>query len=160
MIRRLRSGRRWRLRPRHGFSLTELLLVIVLLGVGAAAMLPTVSRAMNSVRADRVAALVAADLKLAFSTAARTNKPVRLTVTSAQRRYAISDRASGQVLAARRFDATAADLAVSSLTATVTALDIFPNGLARQAAAYTVTVGSHSRLVSLTRTGHVRVTTI
>ena len=148
------------MRPRPGFSLTELLLVIALMGVGTAVMLPTVSRSLNSVRADRVAGLVAADLKLAFSMASRTHRPVRVTVIAAERRYTITDRTTGDLLKGRRFDSTAADLMVTSLTATAAALDVFPNGVGRQMVDYMVTVGEHRRLVRLTRTGHVRVTTI
>lgn len=142
---------------RSGFSLTELLLVLSMLGVITAVALPSVSRSLTSVRADRVAAIVAADMKLAFSMAARQNRPVRLTLNSAQRQYTISDRASGTVLQRRNFGAGAGDLMVSSLSGTVASVDIFPNGLASAGVTYTLSVTTHQRAVVMTRTGHVRV---
>jgi prepilin-type N-terminal cleavage/methylation domain-containing protein len=144
-------------RRRGGFSLTEVLLVLSLLGVVTAVALPTVSRSLTSVRADRAAAIVAADVKLAFSLAARQNRPVRLTLVAAQRQFLITDRASGTVLQRRNFGTGAADLMVSSLAGTVTNVDVFPNGLASTAVTYTLRVGDHQRAIVASRTGHVRV---
>lgn len=142
---------------RKGFSLTEVLLVLSLLGIVTAIAMPTVSRSLASIRADRAAAIVAADMKLAFSLAARQNRPVRLALTSAQRQYTIEDRASGTVLQRRNFGAGAADLMVSSLTGSPSTVDVFPNGLASAGVTYTLQVGQHQRVITMTRTGHVRV---
>lgn len=142
---------------RTGFSLTEVLLVMSVLGVVTALALPTVSRSLTSVRADRAAAIVAADMKLAFSMAARQNRPVRLNMIAAQRQYTITDRTSGTVLQRRNFGAGAADLTVSSLASSASTVDVFPNGLASGGATYTLSVGTHQRVVTMTRTGHVRV---
>lgn len=142
---------------RRGFSLTEVVLVVSMLGVVTALALPTVSRSLTSIRADRAAAIVAADVKLAFSLAARQNRPVRLNVNSAQRTYTIRDRVSGTVLHRRIFGAGAADLMVSSIAASANPVDVFPNGLASEGVTYTLRVGEHQRAVIMTRTGHVRV---
>jgi type II secretory pathway pseudopilin PulG len=137
--------------------MVELLLVLTMLGVVTIVAMPAISRSLTSIRADRAAAITVSDMKLAFSMAARQNKPVQLNMLSAQRQYTVTDRATGTVLMRRNFGTGAADLTVSSLTATDAAVEIFPNGLAQNGVDYTIRVGTQQRLVRMTRTGHVTV---
>lgn len=145
---------------RTGFSVTELLLVIAVLGVVITMAMPSVGRSLASVRADRTAAVVASDLKLAFSLASKQNSPTRLRVHAAERWYEITDRATPQQLLVRTLDGNAGEMALGSLTSTRAWIDVFPNGLASHPLAITVEIGVQRRVISMTRTGHVKVTAI
>lgn len=76
---------RRRLSERSGFSLTEILLVLMLIGIGLSLAAPSFGGMLRSHRADSVSALLANDLTLARMTAVRTGRPVSLVVSSATR---------------------------------------------------------------------------
>src|SRR5437868_10861329 len=61
-----------------GFSLLELVIVLVILGLGTALTFPTVSRITTHSRVNQAAMVVAQDLSLALSAAARERKPIRI----------------------------------------------------------------------------------
>jgi prepilin-type N-terminal cleavage/methylation domain-containing protein len=80
-----------RTKARPGFSLTEALIVIILLGITGSMAVPSIARSMTSSRVDRAALTVASDVEAAFSLAARSRKPVELVVDSVWRRIQIRD---------------------------------------------------------------------
>jgi prepilin-type N-terminal cleavage/methylation domain-containing protein len=144
-----RSGRR-------GFTLTETLVVVIILGVIAGFTLPMASRSMSKTRADRAAYLISIDIESAFSLAARQRRPVTFTVDSNAKRYVIRNRATSAVLVDRYMADKDSPFALSSLTMNVPSITVFPNGMASGAAKITLTVGTEQRSVTLTRAGQVR----
>jgi prepilin-type N-terminal cleavage/methylation domain-containing protein len=63
--------------PQSGFTLLELLLVIVILGVAFLVAFPTISRITTHSRVNQAAMVVAHDLSLAVSAAARERSASR-----------------------------------------------------------------------------------
>ena len=148
---RLRFGR-----IRSGFTMIETIIVLVIVAMLAALITPKVNEAIGKARVQSSAAVIAGDLQLAFSVASRQKTPLRVTVDPSGTKYTIATR-SGTVIRERRLG-DASDLRVGSMTATVTTLDVFPNGLSSGPITITVGTNGYTQRVRMTRTGHVRVT--
>ena len=93
---------------RRGFSLIELLIAVVVLGVMTAISMPHVQRVIASKRVTSAATVVAIDLEQAFTLASRQRRPVVLACDCAARTYTITDAASGRVYLSRNLGADAA----------------------------------------------------
>jgi prepilin-type N-terminal cleavage/methylation domain-containing protein len=143
---------------REGFSLIELTVVLLLIGVGMGTVVPAVGRTLSRVRLQRAAHVVATDLQLAGSLAARRRAPIRMSVDTASRIIRIVDHLTPtQVYAERRFDRTS-EFAVERLTASRTTVVFYPNGLANDSIRVTLTGASDTRLVRMSRVGQIRFT--
>jgi prepilin-type N-terminal cleavage/methylation domain-containing protein len=144
--------------PMHrirGFTLIEMLIVVVVVGVMAMVAAPSVGRGVAQARVKRAASIVAGDLEVAVTNAARQRKPIRITFTSGTRSYTVADRATGEVLMSRDFG-PGSELALNSFGASAAILDIYPNGIASSADTVTLRIGTHSRRVIVTRAGLIR----
>jgi type II secretion system protein H len=142
-------------RARSGFSLIELLVVLFVMAAALGVATPSVRRSLVQMRLDRAANVVAADMRLAPSLAARQRRPVNLQVDTVGRRYTLVDRNSGTVLHSRLLGA--GEFAIASLATTATEVTFYPNGLASGAVTMSVRAGGRSRSISVTRAGQVRV---
>lgn len=143
------------MRGTRGFTLIEMLIVVVVLGTMAMMVAPSVGGGVAQARVKRAASIVAGDLEVAFSNAARQRRPIRVSFTSSTRSYTVSDRATGTVLFSRDFG-PGAELALNSLSASTAILDIYPNGIASGTDTITLQSGSKSRRVIVTRAGLIR----
>lgn len=143
------------LRRSGGYTVIELLLVMIIMGVLAgityARMGPTLERA----RVRGAASVLAGDLQYAQVLAARQRGPVVIAVNAGALTYQIADRA-GTVFRTRDFGA-AGEYALTELTASPASLEVFPNSMAPQGATYTVGVGGFRQQVTYSRAGQVRV---
>jgi len=140
---------------RRGFTLMEMMVVVIIGATLVAATAPSVGRGMARARVKRAASVVAGDLELAFSNAARQRKPVRVTFSSGSLSYTVTDRATGTVLFTRDFGPSS-EFALESFSASAATLDIYPNGVASSADTLRLQRGTHSRRVTVTRVGLVR----
>ena len=146
-----------RFRAQSGFTLIETIIVLVVVAMLAAAGTPMVSRAIGHSRVNNSAGVIAGDLQLAFSLASRQRSPLRITVDPSGRKYSITTR-TGTVIK-ERFLGEQADLHVSTMSSSVSTLDVFPNGLS--SGPITITVGGvdgYAQTITMTRAGQVRVT--
>jgi prepilin-type N-terminal cleavage/methylation domain-containing protein len=141
---------------RPGFTLTEALLVVIIIGIIGAMALPPVGRSIMRTRADRASFVVQNDLRAAFSLAARQRAPVRVTFQTAQLSYRITDRASGNVLLERNLSAAASAYGLTALQASTTTIDVFPTGIASGPLQLTLDVGPNRRVIRMSRVGHLR----
>jgi prepilin-type N-terminal cleavage/methylation domain-containing protein len=66
----------------HGYSLAELAVALVILGVALAVTIPPFQRSLNRAQLDRVPAELQSDLRLAISNAKATGRTVRLSFGS------------------------------------------------------------------------------
>ena len=143
-------------RASSGFTLLELLIVIVFVGLVAAMTFPTVSRITTHSRVNQAAMVVGQDLSQALSAAARERKPIRIARGADQKSITTSDRASGTVLSTRSLgpgDAYQLDSVVFSASP----IDLFPSGFASSALTVTLWAGGYARRVTMSRAGWVRV---
>lgn len=142
------SGLR-RPRLRRGFTLIEAIVVIVVIGLILRFAFPGFSRTLRVGRVNRAAQVLAADLDRAFATAARQRKPVRLEWNGSAMQYTLADRSSGTVLLTRPLGTAGA----TSVTFSVSPLDVFPAGFSSSALTVTVTESDYTRHIQMTRAG-------
>src|SRR5438309_794986 len=88
-------------RSAAGFTLLELSIVLAILGVATAMTFPTISRMTTHARVNQAAMVVAQDLSLASSAAARERKPIRIARGADRASITIAERAGGKVLSTR-----------------------------------------------------------
>jgi type II secretion system protein H len=87
---------------RRGFSLVEIMVALVIIGIAAAIVAPNFRRSLDRARFDRAAGELQSDLRLAMSTARATGRTVRVDFTADG--YLIVDAAdSTRVVRSRDF---------------------------------------------------------
>jgi type II secretory pathway pseudopilin PulG len=138
---------------RVGFSLIEILIVMIMVGALLSVALPRVGRQINRDRAQRAAMVVHGMLDEAGSIAARIGSPV--TVTYASGTFSIKNRNTNEVYRARSFGA-AQDLRATVALSPIAGIEIFPNGRGSAALTVTLSYDSYSTTVTRTSAGIVR----
>jgi len=141
---------------RHGFSMMEMLVVIVILGVLSAMVGPAMSRVVRHNRVNRSATLIAADLQNAFAVAARQREPVRIQADANTRSYQFVDRKTGAVLRIRTFYGDTSEYRLTRLTFTPTTIDVFPSGVSSAALVVDLANGDYARQVTASTAGFIR----
>ena len=142
---------------REGFSLFELLIVVVILGVLSTMVGPAMSRIVRHNRVNRSATLIAADLQNAFAVAARQREPVRIQADAATRSYVFLDRKTGAVLRIRTFYGDTSEYRLTSLTFTPSTIDVFPSGISSAALVVDLANGDYVRQVTASTAGFIRM---
>lgn len=144
-----------RAKPPGGFTIIELLATFILIGFMAAIAAPRFGQAMASNRVKNAAAVLRADMELAFSLASRQGAPVRIEVDGGALVYRIKNRADDETLHERRFGA-GSDFPLNSLAPSQDEIVVYPNGLASGPLEVTLASGNRTMQVRMTRTGLVR----
>src|SRR5205085_2024921 len=114
---------------RRGFTIMEVLVVLVIIGILASMAGPAMSRIVRHQRANRAAMVIAADLQNAFAVAARQREPVRIQADAASRSYQFIDRKTGNVLRIRTFYGDTSEYRLTQLVFTPATIDVFPSGI-------------------------------
>jgi prepilin-type N-terminal cleavage/methylation domain-containing protein len=140
-------------RHRVGFSLIEVLIVMIMVGALLSVALPRVGRQINRDRAQRAAMVVHGMLDEAGAIAARIGTPVTVTYTSGT--LAIKDRATNAVYRSRSFGSSQ-DLRATITLSPIAGVEIFPNGRGNAALVVTLSYDTYSTTVSRTAAGLVR----
>lgn len=145
-----------RARARRGFSLPEMLIVVVILGIVAAFATPAISNTIRHQRVNKAAAIVAADLQNVFAMAGRQRAPVHLTSDASGLTYTFADRKTGAVFQTRSLGPTS-EYGLGTLVFNPQTVDMFPNGISSAPLTVTVGTGDYSRTVTASTAGFVRV---
>jgi prepilin-type N-terminal cleavage/methylation domain-containing protein len=144
---------------REGFTLLELLVSVIIIGIVVAMVAPQVGKSMAATRVNRASSVIAADIQRAFSLAAQKRSPVRISVDTAGKTMTIWNRARDTIYV-RSIYKSSSDIGVTRLEASDTTIVIFPNGLA--SGPFNITVNqttANRRRISATRAGQIRITT-
>jgi Tfp pilus assembly protein FimT len=141
---------------RSGFSVVEVSLTLIVLGLLTLIGLPRIRQTAARHRVDRAAVLVASDLEQAFAIAQRERKPVRLACTCESGHYQVTDRSDGAVRFARTLTADS-NYAVESLAFSSRVVDILPSRSASSADTVTISAGEYTRRIIMTRSGEVKI---
>ncbi len=142
-------GRRMR-----GFTMLEMLIVIVVFAMLATLSLPTMSRVYSHSRVNQAAVAVAHDLSQAVSEAARERKPIRIARGADLKSITVTDRQSGTLLQTVWLGPESYQL--DSIALSISPVDLFPNGFTSNALTVTLWARGYSRQVTLSRAGWVR----
>jgi len=143
-------------RHRRGFTMFELVLALTIIAITTAMAAPRVNVMVRRQKVDRASQVVASDIRAAFTSAARGRVPVRIDFVFASRRYAITNRVTGDTIIQR--DLSTGDLGVGSLDGSNASLQVFPSGIATSPD--TIRLGdaaAYVRRVAISRAGAVRV---
>ena len=137
-----------------GFTLLEMLIVIVVFAMLATLSLPTMSRVYSHSRVNEAAVVVAHDLSQAVSDAARSRKPIRIARGADSKSIIVTDRQSGTLLQTVWLGPDTYQL--DSVVLSVSPVDLFPNGFTSNALTVTLWGRGYSRQVTMSRAGWVR----
>ena len=141
---------------RSGFSMLEMLIVLIIVGILIAIAIPKMARIIRHERVNRAAQVVVQDLQNGFAMAGRQRAPVRLIFYPSTKTYVFTDRATGQILQTRSL-ATGTEHSVSLLDSSVDTVDVLPNGIGSASFTVTLTNGDYTRLVTASSAGFVRM---
>ena len=141
---------------RRGFTLPEMLIVIVIVVLVAGMAFPATARAIRHGRINQAANVVAADLETAVSYAARQRKPIRIAHSPGAKSFTIADRSTGAVIRRRELGQDT-EWKVAAVSFSSASVDVFPAGITSGALTVQVSDGSYTRRVRLSRAGLVQV---
>jgi len=139
-----------------GFTMLEMLVVMIIISLLVAISVPKMARAIRHERVNRAAQVIVQDFQNGFALAGRQRSPVRLTFTPSLQQYVFSDRSTGTAIMTRLLS-TGADYSLTSLTTTANTVDVLPNGIGSTAFSVTIANGDYSRTISASSAGFVRL---
>jgi len=150
-------SRRGNGRGQGGFSLSELTVIIAVIGTLSVLSLPFFLSYYQSAQVRAAAADVAAQLNLGRQMAIQRNQSICVTIGTSAPQYR-QGTCGGTILTGATTDASGNAAAHDGVTLTTTANPIFTNlGAAAPAATITVTQGSRSLTVTVSASGRVTV---
>jgi len=151
-----------RLRARPGFSLMEMLIVVILIGIVMSVAGVRVSGMMTQQRVIRAASTIQTQMETAFALAGRNRVPMKLVFTTSASAITLktTDRA-GTTTFGTPTDLKQLGLSNGNVTASSNTVTVFPNGFASDTLSIQVLVtrGSttYKRIVRMSRAGLVKV---
>ena len=161
-LRRRRSSRAG-LRARAGFSILELTVVLILVGIIMAVAGVRVSAMMMQQRVTRAAAMLQTDMEIAFTLAARNRAPMRMTWTSSASEMALKVTNRAQTVVYKRTDLSGSNfgLRAGEVTASSALVEVYPNGFASDTLSIKITAvrsgTTYTKRVRMSRAGLVKV---
>lgn len=152
-----RRSRLERCRPsRRGFSLVELLVVIMIVAVAMVTTIPKIGAVTNQTKVQRANQALQQDVQQAWAIAGRNRAPVLLKFVSSSMQLQITDLAGARVYKRTGYGTgggyglTSTELKMAPATITV-----FPNGLANDTVGFSVIRSSYSRKFWVSKSGMV-----
>jgi len=140
-----------------GFSIFEIAIVLVVIGILAAMTGPAMSRIVRHQRVNRASTIIVSDMQNAFAVAARQRLPVRVQGDAPTRSYQFVDRRTGTVLRIRAFYGDTSEYRLSSLVFTPTTFDVFPNGVSSTPVSIFLANGDYNKTITVSTAGFVRL---
>lgn len=143
---------------RLGFTLLEIAVALVLVGVAAALALPRIATITNENKIQRATQALQLEVQQAFALAGRNRNPVKLQWNSGSMQLQITNLA-GTMIYRRAGLGTGAGYGLTSKEVTVTpsSLTVFPNGLAADSLVIALKRNGYAKTLRVSRSGMVRV---
>ena len=140
-----------------GFSIFEIAIVLVVIGILAAMTGPAMSRIVRHQRVNHASTIIVSDMQNAFAVAARQRLPVRVQGDAPSRSYQFVDRRTGTVLRIRAFYGDTSEYRLSTLQFTPTTFDVFPNGVSSTPVTIFLANGDYNKTITVSTAGFVRL---
>jgi type II secretion system protein H len=145
------------MRSRIGFTLLEVLVVVLIMGIVGTTAMMSVSASMTQTRVQRAASVISTDLRLAQSMAERQRRPVEVVFDPTARVMRVRDAANPATVFSERHFGLGGEYPVRSMDVSPTSMVVFPNGLTSTQVTVTLRWADRQRVVTMTRAGQVRV---
>ncbi|MDA1080879.1 MAG: prepilin-type N-terminal cleavage/methylation domain-containing protein [Gemmatimonadetes bacterium] len=140
---------------KRGFTAIEIVIVLVIVGLVASFAMPRISTTVARDRVGRAQFVVGSQIELAFQYAARTRKPVTVTLNSSTRVLTIADRASGTPFKTLNLSQSGPYALTGATISPSAGVTIFPTGISTGAVTITLSNNAYSRTVGATIAGQV-----
>jgi Tfp pilus assembly protein FimT len=147
--------------PRAGYTVMELMIVTTLMGVVSLMSVGRISSYVQERHVVAAAMTVRNDLQQAFAIAARNRTPVRVSFASSDTALRLTNPENTVTYLSRGlgtgsgFMLGPADVAFCASSCSSASIDVYPNGWASDSLHVTISKGSHSRSIRMTRSGLV-----
>ena len=135
----------------------ELMVVVVIMGVGFGVSAGRVHELMIQARVARAATAVQNDLEAAFAISARNRRPIRISWDATYMRLGVTDRAGTLTYRQTGLGPNAYGLTAGAVTFSRSPLEIYPNGMANDTLTITLHQTNYVKRVRMSRTGMVLV---
>lgn len=145
------------MRTRDGFTLLEVLIALMIFGIIAGVVAPSISRSLAHARLKGAASVIAADMQLAGSLAARQRRPVRISIDTANKVFRVRDGVTPSTIYSERRFGPESDVPVQFMAASDTSVLVYPNGLASKSLTLRIRAAGDRRVVSMSRAGQIRI---
>jgi prepilin-type N-terminal cleavage/methylation domain-containing protein len=151
------------LRGTAGYTLVELAVVVVLLGIMSLVSYVRLGPTFERGKVNGAASVLAGDLAYSQMIAAKSRKPVVVILTVATQQYIVRDRADASRVYRTRYLGSGTEYALNLMScsgcspASPPSLEVFPTGVSRATATFTLGLNGYTRQVKFTKAGQVRV---
>jgi prepilin-type N-terminal cleavage/methylation domain-containing protein len=146
------------MRSREGFTITELLVVLTIMGIVGGFAAVRIGQGLTQTHVQSAAAVISTDLKLAHSVASRVREPVRIAVNTGSRTVRVEDYDDPTTVYSERFFGLESETPLELMSVNVPSVLVFPNGLASGGIRITIRAAESRRRIEMTRAGQVRIT--
>ena len=139
----------------------EMLFVMTLMGLLAVLSAGRISTYITERNVRAATSVVQNDVQQAFAIAARNRQPVRITFVTSDTALHVADRANAVTYLSRGlgrgsgFMLSPSNVAFCASTCTNASVDVYPNGWASDTLTVTISKGSYSRGIRVSRSGLV-----
>jgi prepilin-type N-terminal cleavage/methylation domain-containing protein len=148
-------------RRRSGFSLLELTVVLILVGIITATAGPRISVMRSKQRVTRAASTIQTNLEKAFAISTRNRAPMEIVWNATTMKLSVTNRAGTMTYGELKLGSDYG-LRTGEVTASASKIEVFPNGLASGALTITITTtrgsATYTKVVTMNRAGLVKVT--
>jgi len=149
------------LRARSGFSILELTVTLILIGIIMAVAGTRVSAVMTQQRVTRAANMIQTDLETAFTLAARNRAPMAIQYTPATMVFTVANRTASTVYKRTNFKDSRFGFRSGEVTASSNAIEVYPNGFASDTISILISATrggkTYQKRVRMSRAGLVKV---
>jgi prepilin-type N-terminal cleavage/methylation domain-containing protein len=144
---------------RAGFSMLELLVVLVITGVVTGLSMSRFSAYLAHERIAKAAIGIADDLRMAFAIPGRIRRPVRIWCDTTKMQMTVTDRAQSttyrKTAFGSRYNLKSTNVAYYPSSSWV---EIFPNGFASDTMVITLSSSGYTERIKVSKGGMVQVT--
>lgn len=142
---------------RAGFSLLELMVVVMIMGVVGTMSAGQVHKLIIQQRITRAASAVQNDLESAFSTAGRNRRPVQIAWNSTTQQLEIKDRAGTNTYRHTNLGRDPYGFTPSAVSVSRSSVEVYPTGLANDTLVVTMSLENITKKVRMSRAGMIQI---
>jgi type II secretion system protein H len=144
-------------RRRAGFTILEMMVVVVIVGITGTITAGKVRNLMIQNRIQRASTAVRNDLEAAFALAARNRRPIHIEWNSSTMQLAVMDRADTTAFRHTTLGMGGYGLRTKDVRFSRSPIEVYPNGMASDTLNITFSRSGSMKQVRMSRTGLVQV---